>query len=145
MYNIMDRYRQPDFTRIDLAISAAIISVLASIAVPSYASYVLESRRADGIAELSRVMQREQTLFEKQGEYSVSMRALGFTTKSNQLPSEEGHYLIEAMACPNHTIKSCIRLLAHPQGSQQADGWLSLNSQGEKDWENNSSNISGWP
>jgi len=141
----MDRYRQPDFTRIDLAISAAIISVLASIAVPSYASYVLESRRADGIAELSRVMQREQILFEKQGEYSTSMQTLGFTTTRNQLPSEEGHYLVEAMACPDHTIKSCIRLVAHPQGSQETDGWLSLNSLGEKDWENNNTNVFGWP
>jgi len=143
----MFKQKQPNFKRIDFAISVAIILVLASMAVPSYSHYVLESRRADGIAELSRVMQREETLLKEQGSYSLSMKALGFTTHDNGLVSEEGHYRVEARRCsePELPIKGCIELIAHPQGAQVADGWLSLSSQGLKNWQMNLPGKFGWP
>jgi len=135
------------FSRIDFTISTAIIAVLASVAVPSYSSYVLESRRADGIAELSRVMQREETLLSENGSYSLSMKALGFITTDNTLASEEGHYNVEARPCsePVQSIKECVELIAHPQGDQVADGWLSLSSRGVKNWQMNLPGKFGWP
>jgi type IV pilus assembly protein PilE len=54
------RSRTGGFTLIELMIAVAIIAILASIAVPSYATFMKRSRRADAEATMLDIAQREQ-------------------------------------------------------------------------------------
>ncbi len=143
-YELASRKRL-GFSLLELVLAIAIIAILASVAVPSYSQFVTKSRRADGISELSRVMSRQEKYFINALTYSTNLSALGLVTHQDKVMSEEGHYLIEATACSDSTIARCVVLTARPQGMQADDGWLSLDSTGQEDWENNPDGQIGWP
>lgn len=52
--------RLAGFTLLELLIAVAILGILASIAIPSYQSYIRKSRRADAIVALSRIQLAEE-------------------------------------------------------------------------------------
>jgi type IV pilus assembly protein PilE len=137
--------KQIGFTLIELLIAAAIIAIVAAVAIPSYAKHVSKSRRADGMAELTRVMQRQEKYFINTLSYSADLGDLGLIDSAGKVESEGGHYLIEAKVCDGSTIARCVALIAQPVGPQADDGWLSLTSRGERDWEGNTGGKTGWP
>ncbi len=137
--------KKAGFTLLEIMIAVVIIMILAAVALPSYGEYVKKSRRADGMAELSRVMQRQEKFFINQLTYTTNLGDIGLVTTDGKVDSEGGYYKVEVSACPSTTIARCVLARAQPQGGQSSDGWLSLDSKGQRNWENNPAGKTGWP
>jgi type IV pilus assembly protein PilE len=66
------------FTLIELMIAVAVVSILATIAVASYTSYVKKSRRTDARSALLDLAGREEKLFSVANAYSNLPSDLGY-------------------------------------------------------------------
>ncbi len=71
------------FTLIELMVTVAIVSILATIAATSYTSQVMKSRRTDARTALLDLAGREEKLFSTTNQYSSSPAALGYGTAAN--------------------------------------------------------------
>jgi type IV pilus assembly protein PilE len=117
------------FTLIELMITAAIIAILASVALPSYQQYVIRSNRAAAQAEMMDIANRQQQFFLANRSYATTLATLGYS-----LPDElSGRYTAgittdNAATPPNFTVTFT------PIGAQASDGPtpLTLNNQGLK-------------
>lgn len=123
------------FTLIEVMIVVAIISILAAIAFPSYQQYALESRRAEGTGDLTRLMEMQERYYTNQfpPTYTTTLTNLGFA--ADPYITESAYYSISAASC-GAGIASCIALTATAQNEQDADGNLTLDSLGTKQREN---------
>lgn len=123
--------RQRAFSLIELMIVVAIIALLAMVAYPSYMESVRETRRTEGMAMVNKVMQAQERFFMNNLTYTTNLADLGFSVSSD-LPTENGHYQVNAGQCGTDALTECVEIVATAQGSQVADGNLSYNSRGEK-------------
>jgi len=90
------------FTLIELMVVVAVIAVLAAVAMPSYFDSVRKSRRADAIAEVSRVQQAQEQWRANNSNYNnadVSSAATGLrlvtgTTVATNYDIPSGYYNI---------------------------------------------------
>ncbi|WP_306800304.1 type IV pilin protein [Endozoicomonas sp. YOMI1] len=117
------------FSLIELMIAMAIIGILASIMLPSYHQYATESRRGEGVAMLTNVMQQQERYYTEMLRYTANLADLGFDTTS-PVESESGNYQIQAGPCGADPLERCVQLTAVAQGLQTADGNMTLNSRG---------------
>nr|WP_299380635.1 type IV pilin protein [uncultured Halomonas sp.] len=116
------QHRNQGFTLIELMIVVAIVGVLASIAYPSYHSYVERSRRGDATTGLLSLAQAQERFMSRCGEYASRLE--GSSDCSDTDPglglsdalSEEGFYAFSM----NATLAS-YTLTATPRGSQASD------------------------
>ena len=71
MRSFLTRHRRPatGFTLIELMITVAIVAVLASIALPSYTSYIARARRADARTQLVQAAQFMQRFYAANDRY----------------------------------------------------------------------------
>lgn len=131
------------FTLIELMVVVAIIGILVAIAYPSYAEYVMRSRRTDAKAALSNAAQAMEKFYTERMTYNNAV--LG-TNAGNIAPttSLDSHYTIgfdttptAAAACAatatTNTTANAYRLCATPAGSQTRDtscGTYSLGNTG---------------
>lgn len=76
------RYRKPlkGFTLIELMITVAIIGILASIALPSYSSYIARARRADARTQLTQAAQFMQRFYSANDSYSTDRASTAVIT-----------------------------------------------------------------
>jgi type IV pilus assembly protein PilE len=125
------------FTLLELMITLVIVAILATIAIPSYESYTLRTRRATAAAcllELSGFMERY---------YTVNLSYVGATLPSTQCRNElSGHY---DFSLDDTKLKQrTYTLLATPKGAQTVDdcGTLGIDQAGVKT--NGSSTASCW-
>lgn len=127
------------FTLVELMIVVVIISILAAFAIPSYQSFVLESKRAEGTAALMRIMDMQERYYTNQfpPTYTTDLTDLGYA--SNPTLTESGYYSISATACGGG-IASCVQLTATAQAEVADDGNLTLDSQGNR----TRNGASGW-
>jgi type IV pilus assembly protein PilE len=115
------------FTLLELMIVAAIVAILAAVAVPSYSSYVIKTRRAAAAAcllELSQSMERY---------YTVNLKYTDATLPSTQCQNElDGYYTFSLD--DTKLGQRTYALQATPEGSQAADacGALGLDQAGTK-------------
>lgn len=118
--------RQTGLTLIELLIVMAIVGVLAALAYPSYAGYVLKSRRAEGQAALLEAMAHQERYYTDNNRYlpfSADTDTPGnvrFRWWSGQT-ARDSAYEISARACPGHGLERCIELRAAP-GTAHVDG-----------------------
>jgi type IV pilus assembly protein PilE len=87
---IFMRNRQTGVTLIELLTVVVIVAILASIAVPTYRSYVLRSQRTDATTALLRIQSGEEKFLVQNGKYSDKLDTapgdggLGLTKVSEQ-------------------------------------------------------------
>ena len=97
------------FTLVELMVTVAIVSILLSIAVPSYSLYMKQSRRSEAESALMDIAQREQTYLLDQRAYAGSLAALG----NYALPADVQAYFTPSF-CQAAPPAACTALPASP-------------------------------
>jgi type IV pilus assembly protein PilE len=118
------------FTLIELMVTVAIVSVLATIAVTSYSSQVQKSRRTEAKSAVLDLAGREERLFSTTNAYSsveafLGYAAAGVPTVMTGMPFGNGYYTLTA-AVPDAVhqpgVASSYLLTATPvAGTSQAN------------------------
>jgi type IV pilus assembly protein PilE len=120
------KYRSAGFTLIELMIVIAIIGILASIAYPSYTTYIERSRRSDGQSALLDLSHRMDQYFSENKSYEkVTLAQLGVKEIS-----PEGYYTLSIGNLSGNTFT----VKATPIGAQSSDscGTLMMNQLGQR-------------
>jgi type IV pilus assembly protein PilE len=89
---------QRGFTLVELVITMVIAAILAAIAIPSYSSYILKSRRTEAKSALLNMASLEERFFSTNNAYSTDPGTLGYpagTTVAFTVGS--GYYQISAL------------------------------------------------
>ena len=121
--------RVAGFSLFELMVVIAIIGILATLAVPSYRQYMIESGRTEGAGLLMEIMARQESGYRSRFSYTTSLSELGYS--ADTVPSENALYLVTAEACADGSaITRCVTLRATAQGTQTPDGNLTLTSSG---------------
>lgn len=100
-------------TLVELLTVMVVIAILASIAIPSYRSYVIRAGRADGKAAAMSMAGSLERCFTRFNAYNNA--GCGITTSN--VPSTEGKYLVSASTL----TASAYTVSAVPQGGQASD------------------------
>lgn len=103
--------RRSGFTLIELLVAVAILGILASIAIPSYQSYMRKSRRADALVALSRIQLAEEKWRANNPSYG-SLASIGVSANSDQ-----GYY---SLSVTNPSATSYVATANAVSGSSQA-------------------------
>jgi type IV pilus assembly protein PilE len=126
------KHASSGFTLIELMVTVAIVTILATIAVTSYTSQIQKSRRTEAKTALLDLAGREERLFTTTNTYSSDEAFLGYATAAGtpmtNMPFGNGYYtLTAASTATTYTIT------ATPVGAQAGDtacGSLSVNQLG---------------
>ena len=126
------------FTLIELMITVAIIAILSTIAVPQYFEFLKHTRRSDATSTLQDLLAKEALFYGNfGGTYTSDVTDLGYVAvdgNTNQLESEDSHYLLTVSSCDATGLSECVSIVATPNSdSQQKDlgcTSFSLNSRG---------------
>lgn len=100
------------FSLTELLIVMAIVSILASLTLPSYSHYVNKSRRSDAITSLLQLQLAQEQWRATYGIYSTGLSELGWHNQS----SDHFYELAFATALPDHWLAT-----AAPVGAQASD------------------------
>lgn len=76
-------FQQRGFTLIEVLIVVVIVSILASIAIPSYQSSVTKTRRAEGKALLLEAAQEQEKRFTRNNAFSTSINDFTIVSDNN--------------------------------------------------------------
>ena len=134
----LDRMGRPSagFTLIELMIVIAILGIIASIAVPHYREFVLQSRRDDARSSLQTVISQQILFYGNFGStYTTTVGALGYGAHggdSTHTLSRDEFYEIGLDPCGGN-IADCVIATAVARGGQLEDEdcrSFSLNSRG---------------
>ena len=119
------RRAQVGFTLIELMITVAIVAILAAVAIPSYAQYVIRSKRSAAQAQMMDIANREQQYLLANRRYADK------TALAYALPTEVSMYYDYAITLSASSVPS-FTVTFTPTGSQASDGALTLTSDGTK-------------
>jgi len=117
--------RRHGFTLVEVLIVMAIVGILASIALPSYAGYIVRTRRTEGQVALIEAMQRQERYFSGHHTYiafsasSDDPDAAGFPWWSGDRAASSA-YELDGHACLGRTLADCIEIRARP-GTTRVD------------------------
>ena len=124
------------FTLVELMVTVAIVSILVSIAYPSYLQQMQKGRRSAAEGYLMDLAQRQQQYFTDARAYAPDVATL-----NDPVPSEVGSYYtvqicsgsVTASTCPfAATTPPTFVITATAIGTQASDGNLSIDSTGAK-------------
>lgn len=113
------------FTLIEVMVVLVVVSVLASIAYPSYQDAVRKAKRAEGRTALMQLMQQQERYYSQHNNYivfnssSVNEDEKKFKWFSGSSPASSA-YEISAEVCQDDTIQNCVLLRAKP-GTDKVD------------------------
>lgn len=88
---------QKGVTLMELMIAVAIVSILATIAVPSYQRYVMRAQRTDATAALLRIAAAQEKFYLNNNTYTNDLGALGVSN------TEHGWYTLSTGGTANTT------------------------------------------
>lgn len=130
------------FTLIELIITVGIVGILATVIMPTYRSYVLESQRVDTQGKLLQIIELQERYFIDNFSYTDEMQDLGYTNSEVEILYNGAlAFKISARACtptdkPPYLDKPglnlCFILYAEAQGEQVRDGDLFVDNRGRK-------------
>jgi type IV pilus assembly protein PilE len=131
--NALPRVRQTigGFTLIELMITVVIVAILATIAVPSYNSYVMKSRRTEAKSALLDMASSEERYLTANSTYTATPSNLGYGA-TFPITLQSGYYTVAAadfqitaaQAAANATsppTPAAFTITARPVGSQAND------------------------
>jgi type IV pilus assembly protein PilE len=136
--------RHKGHTLTEVLITLAIMMVFAAVVYPSYADFVVRSRRGEGHAALMAAMQEQERYFGQHKRY------LAFSSRT-EVPEDpagkwwsgsaarKSAYELQGRSCSGQGLSECIELVAMP-GTAYVDrsfydatcGTLTLSSNGER-------------
>jgi type IV pilus assembly protein PilE len=123
------RYKTRGMTLIELMIVIAVLGIVIALGYPSYRDQVIKARRADGMAYLLDIADREERHYSDTGAYTTTITDLGY---ADDLSPEGEHY----KATISSTDTSMLYTISvAPQGAQAKDtrcGTFTLTSLGVK-------------
>jgi type IV pilus assembly protein PilE len=141
----MNRSLSKGFTLIELMIVVAIIGILASVVMPGYRHYVLESQRNDAQGKLLQMLELQERFYINNFTYTTDLTALGYTADPHILNySGNAGFSVAIQTCPEGTalypditdstvdLNRCFRVIATPTGDQVNDGGLVIDNRGRK-------------
>ena len=147
----MKKTSKGGFTLIEMLIVVAVISILASIAYPSYLRFTLNGRRAEGRKALTELLQQQERFMTQTNSYCtfsntggvaaalVGCTAVPFKTMSGENLAGSAYWL-SAEACPvsppgtgNMPVTDCVRVVATPIQADAEAGSLRMTSTSTKD------------
>lgn len=114
------------YTITELMITVAILGILASIASPQYLQYVRESRRADAISSITRILAQQELFFANNNStYTEFVASLGYEKFNDQnmhTLSEDEFYTLQLAQClDSPSLRICVQVTAEPvPGESQA-------------------------
>jgi type IV pilus assembly protein PilE len=117
------------FTLIELVIAVAVVGILATIAYPSYTSYIRKSKRATAQAALMDIAAREQAYLLDRRAYTETLADLGFAA-----PNEIGGAYTFTVVADNTATPMAFVATATPINGQalQGEQTLSLDQRGRR-------------
>ena len=130
------------FTLVELMIVMAIVGILGALAYPTYAGYIVRTRRTEGQVALIEAMQRQERYHVQHNTYAGFSAdepgTDGFTWWSGANAAASA-YELDAYACPGRGIAECVEIRARP-GTARVDarfrdpgcGVLTLDSTGRQ-------------
>lgn len=131
------------FTLIEVMITVAIVSLLVTIAVPSYSEYVTRSKRSEGQRELLRLASLMEQRFLDARAYTEDLTLLGLPNASYYTTVEGGYYSIKSTTSANDTAFTLTATAQGAHATSDADcEWLSIDDTGARQaknadcWEN---------
>jgi type IV pilus assembly protein PilE len=125
--NEMLQIKQQGFTLVELMITVVVISILASIAIPSYRQYVIRGKRSAAQSVMMDIANREQQFLLANRGYAdkATLEANGYVPP----PDVSENYTWDVTtAC----VTPCFVIAFTGTGGQATDGLLTLDSQGNK-------------
>ena len=121
------------FTMIELIIVVAIITILASFAVPNYNSYVVRANRAAAKQFILEIASKQEQYRLDARQYATDITGSGAGKLNMVPPTEAGRYDFALAACAapcaTYTITATPKA-AFPK--QVEDGWLAMDHLGTK-------------
>ena len=91
--------RLAGFTLVELMVVVAIATILLAVAVPSYMSYIRQSRRTEARTAVLDLAGREERFFSTNGAaYSTTAAQLGYTGLGATSPIGSGYYYLTVCA-----------------------------------------------
>lgn len=103
------------FTLVEMLITLAVLAILAALAWPTYQSAVQKGRRADGMAALAQLMQRQERWRSEHTSYQATLATLGMNSTS-----PDGHYTLSvvdnSVSANGYTIRATAKSTS-PQNS----------------------------
>lgn len=118
------------FTLVEVMIVMIVVTILGSIAIPSYTQYLKKSARKEAQQLLLQAAVRQETHLVRNGRYATDMSSLGYA--SDSVATDSGRYTVSVSSGDN----SSYTLAAKPTstGGQSDDrcGTFTLNHFGER-------------
>ena len=125
------------FTLIELMITVAIVVIFSAIALPSYKSYIVKTRRTEVQQQLISAAQNQERFFTTNGRYTAVAGTAGCGAVA---PVDTAFYTFSA-TCPNTNNSFSITATPVVGGSQASDGTQTIDNTGAK---TNSVTTSKW-